>query len=412
MTEVFYVILSGAKNLVLGEEEKFGMAKKDAREDLIKQGLQRLRESGVDSENVSAAAVASLVSHIGKARDTDLAVAFLLGRVADAAAVDALLELEKSAGAKEIKREARRSLFKLEQRGLAVPRHENAGVAPGRIALNLGPEIEGYLCLIDGAGDRLAWLVRPQAGGGLLLLQGMVSDRAGLLRAGGAALSRKELRARMQEIKDDRGIAMTPAPWEYIDLVLYEAYEKAKSLGQGATAEFSTMRAAFNPMKPKAAPHPIYSRLSSDGAGSEDWRARSRRLLDEPEFRFWILDEDWMKPYFERIEEARGSRLVLNEIQKEERFSAIVRDAAREIFAGESGAIFRRRMEDMALSLLESGRKEEAELAFAVARQLAAGEIGALDISFLTGLVQKSVAYYLSQAKEKAAEAPSFIVKP
>jgi hypothetical protein len=387
------------------------MAKKDAREETLKRGMARLREWGVDTDNVAPAAVVSLAAHLEKSHDTDFAVAFLLGRVADAAAVAALTELERTTASKDIKREARRSLFKLEQRGLAVPRNETAA-APARIALNLGPEIEGYLCLIDGAGDRLAWLVRPQAGGGLLLLQGMVSDRAGLLRAGGAALSRKELRARMQEIKDDRGIAMTPAPWEYIDLVLYEAYEKAKSLGQGATAEFSTMRAAFNPMKPKAAPHPIYSRLSSDGAGSENWRARSRRLLDEPEFRFWILDEDWMKPYFERIEEARGSRLVLNEIQKEERFSAIVRDAAREIFAGESGAIFRRRMEDMALSLLESGRKEEAELAFAVARQLAAGEIGALDISFLTGLVQKSVAYYLSQAKEKAAEAPSFIVKP
>jgi hypothetical protein len=388
------------------------MAKKDARETSIKQGTDHLRKAGVDTENHSATAVASLTAHLGKARDTDLAVAFLLGRVADAAAVEALVQIERNASVKEIKRETRRSLFKLAQRGMSIPRTEEAGSAPMRTALNLGPEIEGYLCLIDGAGDRLVWLVRPQAGGGLLLLQGMISDRAGLVRAGGATLSRKELRAKIQEIKDDRGIAMTPAPWEYVDLVLYEAYEKAKSLGQGATEQFSTMRAAFNPMKPKAAPHPIYNRLSPDGARSEDWRVRSRRLLDELEFRFWILDEDWMKPYLGRIEEAERSRLVLNEIQKEERFSAIVRDAAREIFAGESGAIFRRRMEDMALCLLEGRRKEQAELSFAVARQLAAGEIGVLDISFLTGLVQKSVAYYLSQAKEKAAEEPSLIVKP
>jgi hypothetical protein len=387
------------------------MAKKDAWEETLKKGTARLREWGVDTDNVAPAAVASLAAHLGKSRDTDLAVAFLLGRVADATAVAALTELERTTASKDIKREARRSLFKLEQRGLAVPRNETAA-APGRIALNLGPEIDGYLCLIDGAGDRLVWLVRPQAGGGLLLLQGMISDRAGLVRAGGAALSRKELRAKMREIKDDRGIVMTPAPWEYVDLVLYEAYEKAKSLGQGATEQFSTMRAAFNPMKPKTAPHPIYNRLSPDGARSEDWRVRSRRLLDELEFRFWILDEDWMNPYLGRIEEAERSRLVLNEIQKEERFSAIVRDAAREIFAGESGAIFRRRMEDMALCLLEGRRKEQAELSFAVARQLAAGEIGVLDISFLTGLVQKSIAYYLSQAKEKAAAAPSLIVKP
>jgi hypothetical protein len=35
-----------------------------------------------------------------------------------------------------------------------------------------------------------------------------------------------------------------------------------------------------------------------------------------------------------------------------------------------------------------------------------------LDISFLTGLVQKSFAFYLSQQRTKAEEEPSFIVKP
>ena len=69
-------------------------------------------------------------------------------------------------------------------------------------------------------------------------------------------------------------------------------------------------------------------------------------------------------------------------------------------------------MEDMALCLLENRRNEMAELSFAVALQLAEGEVGFLDISFLTGLVQKSLAYYRSQAKEKSAEEPSLIVKP
>jgi hypothetical protein len=194
--------------------------------------------------------------------------------------------------------------------------------------------------------------------------------------------------------------------------VLYEAYEKAKSSGQGEIERFPSMRALFNPTKPKAAPHPIYARLSADGARSEGWRERSRRLLDEEELRYWILDDDWIKPYLEKIEQARDSRLVLNQLQQEERFAAIVREAAREIFAAERGAIFQRRMEDMALYLLETKREETAQLALAVALQLAEGDLGILDISFLTGVVQKSVALHLSQAKEKAAEEPSLIVKP
>jgi len=388
------------------------MAKKDARQESLKRGLERLRESGIDTEKVSAAEVGALTGHLGKEHDTDLAVAFLLGRIADPAALAALTELERTTASKDIKREARRSLFKLAQRGMSIPRSEDAGAAKPRPALKLGPEIEGFISSVDGAGARLVWLTRPQPDGGLQLLQGMVSDRAGLERASGALIKRKELRERAQTIKESHGVTMIPAPWEYADQMLYEGYEKAKSLGQGATERFSSLRSAFNPLKPKPAPHPIYSRLSPDGARSEAWRERSRRLLDEPEFRFWILDDDWMKPYLGRVEQARESRLVLNEVQKEERVSAIVRDAAREIFAGETGRIFARRMEDMALYLLETGREEPAKLALAVALQLAEGEPGILDISFLTGLAQKSLAFYLSRAKEKAAEEPSFIVKP
>jgi hypothetical protein len=388
------------------------MTKKDARETSIKQGLDHLREAGVDTENVSGAAVASLVSHLGKARDTDFAVAFLLGRVADPVAVDALTTLERSASVKEIKREARRSLFKLAQRGMNIPRAEETRSVSMRTALKVGTEIEGFISSVDGPGVRLVWLTRPQPDGGLQLLQGMVSDRVGLARASGSFVKRKELRERAQTIKESHGVSMIPVPWEYADRMLYEGYEKAKALGQGETEHFLSLRSVFNTLKPKPAPHPVYDRLSAESARADAWRDRSRRLLDEPEFRFWILDEDWMKFYLDRVEEAQGSRLVLNDAQKEERFSAIVRDAAREIFTGETGRIFTRRMEDMALYLLETGREEPARLALAVALQLAEGEIGILDISFLTGLAQKSLAFYLSQAKEKAAEEPSLIVKP
>jgi len=323
-----------------------------------------------------------------------------------------LTDLERSAPSKDVKREARRSLFKLAQRGMNIPRSEDAAVAKPRPAFKLGPDIEGYMSSVDGAGVRLVWLTRPQPDGGLLLLQGMVSDRTGLERASGAVVKRRELRERAQAIKESHGIQMIAAPWEYADQMLYESYERAKSLGQGETEHFSSLRSAFNPLKPKPAPHPIYNRLSAEEARFDAWRERSRRLLDEPEFRFWILDEDWMAPYLERVEQARESRLVLNEAQKEERISAIVRDAAREIFAGETGRVFARRMEDMALYLIETGREEPAKLALSVALQLAEGEPGILDISFLTGLAQKSLAFYLSQAKEKAAEEPSLIVKP
>jgi hypothetical protein len=84
----------------------------------------------------------------------------------------------------------------------------------------------------------------------------------------------------------------------------------------------------------------------------------------------------------------------------------------KEFCAGEIGPVLQRRMEDMALYFLETGRDNAARLSLAVAIQIGTGETGPLDISFLTGLVQKSFGYYLSQQKARQADEPSFIVKP
>lgn len=387
------------------------MSKKDLREEAIKKGLEELHLSGIEAENLSAVSVGLLTAQLGRGRERDLAVIFLLGRIAEPAALEFLASLEKRAADKEIRKEVRRSLFKLAQKGFTAPRPEPNEPANPKPILKLGSEIEGYLSSVDGAGGRLVWLARPQAGSGLQLLQGMVSDREGLVQAGGALLRRKELRRMAEEIKKNHGVTMISIPWEYGDQILYEGFEKARTLGRGEL-DFPSLRSIFNASKPKPLSHPVYDCLSTDDVHSGAWRELSRRLLDEPEFRPWVLDEDWVKPYLEKVGTAQESRLVLNQVQKEERFAGIVRDAVRELFSGEVGRLFQKRMEDMALYLYETKREEQAKLALALALQLKEENLGMLDISFFTGLVQKSLVFYLSQAKTKAAEETSLIVKP
>jgi hypothetical protein len=378
----------------------------------LQTGLEKLRTGGVPIDDASPALVAVLDRHIGKDRDADLAIIFLLGKIADPAAADALAALESRVAGKEAKKEIRRSLYRLAQKGIRPAESKSAEESPRRALLAMGARIEGYLSSVDGGGGRLVWLAKPEAGSGMQLLQGAVSDRDGLVRFGGVRVRRKELRHMAEDIKEKHGVAMISIPWEYADRILYEAYQKTERLQGGGTEDFLSLRAVFTSAKPKDSPHPVYSRLSLSDVRTGAWRELSRRLLDEGEFGLWILDEDWLKPYLEQMQEAQQSRLVLNEIQKEERLAAVVRDAVREIFAGERGLIFQRRMEDMALYLLETKRDEQARLALAVAQQLAEGSPGPLDISFLTGLVQKSLAFYLSRIKEKAAEESPLIVKP
>jgi hypothetical protein len=388
------------------------LSKKKSHDEEIRRGIDYLRQSGLKVDDLSPAFVPRLEEQWGKGRETDLAIVFFLGKIADSAAATALLRMDGGAEDKDLKKEIRRSLFKLSQKGLTIPETDRAAEKTPTPILSRSPEIEAYMSPVDGAGGRLVWIVKPQAGHGLQTIQAMVNDRAGLLRIGGAQVRRKELRNMAQEIKKQHGVTMISVPWDYADGMIYEGFEKAKSTGRSGLENFHQLRSILSAAKPRAQDHPVYRRVNSGEVREGAWRELSRRLLDEPEFRFWVLDADWMEPFLGQLQEAQTSRLVLNPMQKEERMAAIVRDAVKTLCTGETGRIMQRRMEDMAFYFVEAGRAQMAKLALAVAQQIAEGDPGPLDISFLTGLVQRSFAVYLSQEKSKAEEEPSFIVKP
>ena len=388
------------------------MAKKKSHEEEIRRGIEQLSQSGLNLDDVSPALVPRLEEQLRKGRETDLAIVFSLGKIADSAAAEALLRFERGAQDKDLKKEIRRSLFKLSQRGLKIPEDKRVEEKSPTPLLSRSSEIEAYMSPVDGAGGRLVWIVKPQAGHGLQTIQAMINDREGLQRIGGTQIRRKELRNMAQEIKKQHGITLVSVPWEYADMLLYEGFEKAKAAGRSGLENFHQLRSIVNTAKPKTQDHPVYQKLNAAEVREGAWRELSRRLLDEPEFRFWILDADWAEPFLGQLQEAQTSRLVLNPMQKEERMAGIVRDAVKTLCTGETGKIMQRRLEDMAFYFADAGSMEMAKLALAVAQQIKEGDPGPLDISFLTGLVQKSFAVYLSQQKSKAEEEPSFIVKP
>jgi hypothetical protein len=363
-------------------------------------------------EDPSAELVPRLKQELGTGQESDLAVCFLLGRIPDSAAVELLSEVEESAASKELRKEARRSLFKLSQRGFTIPREAQPRPQAGVPLFREAPSIEAYMSPPDGGGGYLVWIAKPQPNHGLQLIQAMLHSREGLLRIGGAQVQRKELRRMSRDIKTQHGVTMVDIPWEYADRALYEGYETAKARGQTGLENFHPLRSIIATGKPKQMPHPIYEQLDVDAVRESAWREGSRRLLDEPELRYWVLTEPWLQAFLPQIQEAQTSRLVLNPAQKEERLAAIVRDAVKELCRGINGKAFQRRMEDTALYFFKTGRVAQAQLALAVARQISEGEPGPLDISFLTGLVQKSFAILLSQQKTQNEEAPSLIIKP
>ena len=390
------------------------MAKQNARQKTIRSGLEALRSQGLETESPDATMVEPLVRRFGAEPGESLAVAYVLGRIRDAASVEALKSLEGRAGNKEVRREIRRSLFKLAQGGLATagpeaaPQPEEAGAN-----FSLAPEIEGFLSSVTGGGSRMVILTRPQPGGGLMAMQAAVNDRRGLERLGGNVIRRKELRQMMEDMKAQLGVSMTRVPWEYADWLVHDAYQKVTDSPGEGVADYPRIRTHLTAAKPAQRAHPVFDLVDEDGIDAAALSETSEKLLEEPELRTWFVEKDLLEPYLERLEETEQSRIVLNPMQKEERFRSIVREAVQGIFLGEETApAFETRFEDAALHLHVSGQEEKARTILGVALAIRRGELGNLGVPLLEALVMRSLGLHKAQEKQEAEEEPSLIVKP
>ena len=389
------------------------MARQNARQMTIRSGLKGLRNEGLETESPDATMVEPLLQRFGADPAASLAVVYVLGRIRDAAAVEALKSLEGRPGSKEIRREVRRSLFKLAQGGLGSAEPEAPQAEEGGANFSLAPEINGYLSSVTGGGSRMVMLTRPQPGGGLMVMQAAVNDRRGLERLGGNVIRRKELRQMMDDMKGALGVSMTPVPWEYADWLVHEAYQKVtESPGEGV-GDYPRLRTHLTAARPAQRSHPIFDLVDADGIDSTTLSETSEKLLEEPELRTWFVEKDLLEPYLERIEDTERSRIVLNAMQKEERFRNIVREAVQGIFLGaETAPAFEQRFEDAALHLHVSGQEEKARTVLGVALAIRRGDLGSLGVPLLEGLVIRSLSLHKTQEKEEAAAESSLIVKP
>jgi len=118
-----------------------------------------LRDAGIADDDTTPATLMALA---GRSEALDRAIIERLGRVADDAHAIALRDLAADAerrGWKAASKDARRALYRLSQRGVVPP---PAPVAPGAPPRWTASVLEGWLSGIDGRGDRLVWIVRPQ----------------------------------------------------------------------------------------------------------------------------------------------------------------------------------------------------------------------------------------------------------
>ncbi|MGH7858468.1 MAG: hypothetical protein ACREQY_14175 [Candidatus Binatia bacterium] len=388
------------------------MAKRDRREARLRAGLDRLKALGLSRESAS---VADLEKALDERPEAALAVVELLGDRVSEESASILRRIEASAADKDLRREARRSIYRLAQKGLATPEAPPATPRPSP-SLFAEEEPEGYLSPQDPSGDRLFWILKPRAGGGVHHLSTVVNEPEGLKEAVLAEVSRKAIRGLRADLERRHGLRMIEVDWRYCDSIAAEGYERARgrgALGEDAAAwpqlRMQLFRKPAEPVRP-----PIDAILEPGSGPDERSLDSSAELFAGADFQHWFLPEAVLGPYLERYATIRDSPILLDRQQQVGRIEEIIGDALREIFSGEEATSWRRRLDEAAYVLWKAGHEDAARRARAASLALAASGSGAKGIPFFEELTRRSFGLHFAREAEKEREerASSVILTP
>ena len=363
--------------------------------------LTMLRDPNSETQEIASAAVVSreeagracrLVMSIGKAKPDEILklpspLAMAVLRAAARAGRADILAAAAVHPHRDVAKEAKRALYLLKARGVAVPEPARPppAVAPVPAA---EPPVPCYASTVDGHGERALWLGRVVPGKGIEVAQVVFSDQKGLTELHLGVLGRKEYRMFGKDLLE-RGRTMGVGE---IDR------EQAKGL----------VSAARRLNEPSGTPVPEgadawLSRLGPESAapdpslrfpplpGEEEHAAVEASGLVHalPLVRGWLADEDLLRALARRLDEISVSQLYLDEAQRAEAAAQAIADAVVNEFDDRRRALWSSRLFVIADHLDRSGDAENARRAAAAARALRSGA-DASRIPFARLLVEKA----------------------
>ena len=290
------------------------------------------------------------------------------GVALDAAAspddVAAALSRAEATADRATRKEIRRALYRLGQAGVHAP--SAAAPDPAAPASVLGPMVEAWISAVDGRGDRLAWLVREQSSGALVLIAAEINEPLGLRDLRALEPTRKQLRTMRQRFQSEAALTLVPADWRAVDALVVEAQDRLPTPDK--KLDYRKLRTRLTSQPASAPAELISSRIHPmDDEERARLTAESSALLSEPELRTWWPRPDEAAPVLAEIRAIRESPLVVSEAQQAERLKEVVTRATRTLYPS---PVVARRLQATAYVFAETNRLDAARRALAVAATL------------------------------------------
>ena len=311
-----------------------------------------------------------------------------------AAALPVLATLAADEAARDVRRAARRALYRLSQQGVTVP-----AKPPRRAVVARRPEQPGraWLSGIDGTGSRAVWVLFEGGFGGTALCSLIVNDTAGILDVAGGAITKKRLEEELKSLRASQKLPWIEVPPARAVGAVAEALALHARLGTSPPAAFERWKPLFENLRGGGvgghvgAPHVQHEAHGGNKPGDPALLERATELLALPELASWFIDPESVQSDSLALLEARESRLVVSDQIKAEREASIVTRIVERELGPDGRRRWARRLDEMAFVFDATGRPEPAAIARAAAAALADESRDVTRQAFATGLARRAL---------------------
>jgi hypothetical protein len=305
---------------------------------------------------------------------------------------------------KSLQKTIKKALHRLRAQGLAVEdTHKRPhSVVVGSVAHRLEKCLASF---IDGAGDRVIWMIRTKPFGGYNIAYLVINYGTGIQMAMGLQVSKRELPELLAKAQErTRLVELDPVYCQYQVTLAHQMNLETRT---PVPEEFFALRDIIGESDTTFDRALIYSVLAdADLQEAAAYRDHAEDLLQVAEFAGWTLPAPIIQKYGDMLRDVEESQIVVSSALQQERINEIRARASEEVLGQASRHLMRMRLEEMAYYLLCTERRREALWAVAAAQSMQEEEpMRQRHNRFIEALLERS----LESAKERPG---SRIIQP
>ncbi len=310
-----------------------------------------------------------VMAHGEDARLAKTAIQYL-GNIENEQAAVVLEEVAEKTIVKELRKEAKRALYKLKTRGVQVDAILSSREATVEVEKPRYRILSAHISAIDGEGNRVALAAVEKPLGGAALVQVLMNDEFGMKTCRSSDMGVRKLPERLeQERRRLAPIPLLEVPATYLQRLFNEAIAIGTTAGHTVPYAFRPWQNVLAPEDQPMQQPAVYDELSLlEIKWHPELLEESPQLLNHTECGQWLTPKERMAPYLVEMRKIKESKVSLPPWVEKEKMDEVVQRAITSFFDAPTRRRFKRRLEETSYVFLRTGKHTDAKRALAAAQ--------------------------------------------